>query len=858
MSRARTLWSDLSLTRKLLLGILAISLLVMGLSFAGAFGAFRDRFEAQKLADMELYARERSRTEQDLFRSLESRHLAASTIFARLHDGLVMERASPMFERIFPLQPDGTRRSIDALFEGFSDGTGAQVYGLAAFMADGAEISEAQQRTLLAATRTVFAMGQTERDLYDNFYFLTPDEHLVIYGPEREDRLMFYRRHAPADSVFFHAEYAPLLARSLERGNGLECTPLRRLASDDAGVRSRIACMTPVSVDGSVVGVWGASLHVGDYLSNAISSAPEGATGLVVSAEGDLLAWPGFLNPGLASSSEIQRYHQDMGISAVIAHIRDSGRAHGVLVSPDGANFIAYGHIPGPDWYFLVTRPRAEIATAAREAASGILFLGLLALLLQTLLVVALARRLIVKPIARIVRHGEDTVAEDGNAADIADIEGKGDEIGALARALSTERARVREGVETLEARVRERTLELERANEAKSAFLANMSHELRTPLNGVVALADLLHQRQSEPESREMAGLISSSGRLLEQVINDILDVSKIEAGQLRLESAPFDLEEAIARIAALHGAAAAAKGIRLSWSVSARARGQYLGDATRVTQVLSNLLSNAVKFTEHGSVRLSATLGQKGLRLAVRDTGIGFDAEVARRLFRRFEQADASMTRRYGGTGLGLSIVVSLVEMMGGRMDVRSTPGTGSVFAVVLPLERIEDAGHVPAPAEPHAPSRPLEGLRVLLAEDHPTNQRVVSLILQPLGVHLTMVDNGQDALDLAVRERFDLVLMDVQMPRLDGLSATRAIRAHEMAEGRARVPVISLTANALPEHVRDSLASGADLHLAKPIRPDALINAVVGVLSGIEPGTEVGAEAGVVGGAKVGEAA
>ncbi len=840
MTWARALWSDLSLTRKLLLGILAISLMVMGLSFVGAFGSFRDRFEAQKLADMELYARERSRTEQDLFRTLQSRHDAASAIFARLHDGLVMERAAPMFERIFPLQPDGTRRSIDALFEGFSDGTGAQVYGLAAFMADGAEISEAQQRTLLAATRTVFAMGQTERDLYDNFYFLTPDEHLVIYGPGREDRLMFYRRHAPADSVFFHAEYAPLLARSLERGSGLECTPLRRLASDDVGVRSRIACMTPVTVDGRVVGVWGASLHVGEYLSNAISSAPEGATGLVISADGDLLAWPGFLNPGLASSGEIQRYHRDLGIGAVISHIRESGRDHGVLVSPDGENFIAYGHISGPDWYFLVTRPRAEIAMAAREAASGILILGLLALLLQTLLVMALARRLIIAPIARIVRRS-------GGEGDTADIERQGDEIGTLARALSTERARVREGVETLEARVLERTAELERANAAKSAFLANMSHELRTPLNGVVALADLLHQKQTEPENREMAGLISSSGRLLEQVINDILDVSKIEAGQLRLETAPFDLEDAMGRIAALHGAAAAAKGIRLSWSVSAKARGQYLGDATRVTQVLSNLLSNAVKFTEHGSVRLSATLGQKGLRLAVRDTGIGFDAEVARRLFRRFEQADASMTRRYGGTGLGLSIVASLVELMGGRMDVRSTPGTGSVFAVVLPLERVEDAGHAPAPPQAQATSRPLEGLRVLLAEDHPTNQRVVGLILEPLGVSLTMVDNGQDALNLAMRECFDLVLMDVQMPRLDGLSATRAIRAHEKAGARPRVPVISLTANALPEHVRDSLASGADLHLAKPIRPDALIEAVVGVLSGVEAGVEAGAEAG-----------
>ncbi|WP_298161395.1 ATP-binding protein [Brevundimonas sp.] len=373
-----------------------------------------------------------------------------------------------------------------------------------------------------------------------------------------------------------------------------------------------------------------------------------------------------------------------------------------------------------------------------------------------------------------------------------------------------------------------------EASNAAKSQFLANMSHELRTPLNGIIALTELLERRQSDPTSASMARTIVASGRTLEHVVNDILDVAKIEAGQLKFEIQPFNLVEVLSDTIDLHRATAEAKGIRLELLIPPAATGLYNGDRTRIGQLVSNLVSNAVKFTQTGSVRVTVRRRSRGLCIYVADTGIGFDRATADRLFQRFEQADLSTNRRYGGTGLGLSICRSLAEMMGGRIGVRSTSGAGSVFAVQLPLQRLCET--VPDPActdavgqlagAANASDRPL---RILFADDHPVNRRVVALILEPLGMDLTQVEDGALAVEAYTHGTFDLVLMDVQMPVMDGLAATRAIREIERSTGRARTPVISLTANAMPEDVRRSLDAGCDAHLAKPIRPDKLVDAV-----------------------------
>ena len=385
-----------------------------------------------------------------------------------------------------------------------------------------------------------------------------------------------------------------------------------------------------------------------------------------------------------------------------------------------------------------------------------------------------------------------------------------------------------------------------EAANRAKSEFLANMSHEIRTPLNGVMGIAGALARTRLEPEQREMVGLIESSAGVLESLLGDVLDTARIEAGRLELSKESFDLAAALRGVAALFEPEAAGKGLTLETSIAPAAAAMVSGDAIRLRQIVSNLLSNAVKFTDAGRVSLQVeatrSIETVSLRLIVRDTGIGFDAAVGAKLFKRFEQADGSITRRFGGTGLGLAISRSIAEAMGGTLEAVSQPGQGACFTLTLDLPRAR--GETGAPDQPIATlalaEARLDGPRVLLAEDHPTNRKVVALLLEAVGVDLTVVENGQAAVEAAARAEFDVILMDMQMPVMDGLTAIRLIRERERTTGARRTPILALTANAMPEHAKASAEAGADGHLSKPIAAAKLVAAVCNALepSGHEP--------------------
>ena len=372
-----------------------------------------------------------------------------------------------------------------------------------------------------------------------------------------------------------------------------------------------------------------------------------------------------------------------------------------------------------------------------------------------------------------------------------------------------------------------------EAASVAKSEFLANMSHEIRTPLNGVLGLADALARMQLDAGQREIVEMIVSSGKALTGILSDVLDIAKAEAGQLELVREPFSLRETIGAAAFLFQTVARDKGVDFKVEFDPESPDGLLGDPLRIRQVVSNLISNAVKFTSKGevAVSVSARPGRDGLaRLSVRvrDTGPGFDDEVRAKLFSRFEQGDGSITRRYGGTGLGLSIANALASMMGGEIDCRGRPGKGAVFVFRASLPQAAAPVAIASQDAPEA--APMAGrLRVLLAEDHEVNQKVVKLMLGDVA-ELVMVSDGQAAADLVLAGGgFDVVLMDTQMPVLDGLSATRLIREQEIRLGRERVPIVSLTANAMAHQVQAALDAGADFHLAKPITSQALFGAI-----------------------------
>ena len=363
-------------------------------------------------------------------------------------------------------------------------------------------------------------------------------------------------------------------------------------------------------------------------------------------------------------------------------------------------------------------------------------------------------------------------------------------------------------------------------ANLAKSQFLANMSHEIRTPLNGVIGVAQALSRTSLDRDQREMLDLIESSGHTLQTLLSDILDLARVESGRLEIMAEPFDLDRAIREAAQLYSATARDKGLQFFVEVAPEAQCWVRGDVVRLKQILTNLVSNAVKFTGSGFISLTVAPGPERdgratLRFSVEDTGIGFDSAVRDRLFGRFEQADGAITRKFGGSGLGLSICKQLATMMDGELDCESEPGGGSAFFLTLPFEAMAARlGDV------------IPTLRVLLADDHATNRKVVELILAQAPVELTCVENGAEALEAYRGGDFDLVLMDMQMPVMDGLEAIREIRLHEAAMGGEATPIVMLTANALPEHVASGAAAGADRHLSKPFNAADLLGLVMDV--------------------------
>jgi len=557
----------------------------------------------------------------------------------------------------------------------------------------------------------------------------------------------------------------------------------------------------------------------------------------------------------------------------ILASLRSDGRIReAVLYTGNGACFAAFHREPGErcatqggdgirriSQGIIISRPITaagervgtiqlaanlpSLGSVLYQYLRGAALIVILKLLMAAILV-AILQYHVARPILAIARTAQQ-MAESHNFGQRVPVE-SGDEVGVLASSFNTmvdeivrrdtelaeQRRRLEQEVVQRSQVNRELRQAKDKAEEAvrlKGEFLANMSHEIRTPLNGVTGMITLALDRCEDPEAREQLQLARNSAMSLTAILNDILDLSRMEAGKLKIESVPFNLREMLRECLWIFDPAIREKRLNLTVEVAPDCPEKVLGDPVRLRQVLINLTGNAVKFTPEGEIHVNVSTPAPGtLRFDVWDTGIGIPTEKLGVIFEAFTQADGSHTRRFGGSGLGLTITKRLVSLMGGQITAQSEPGSGSLFSVVLPLAAAPTGASGREPREA-VPASLAPKLHVLVAEDNPVNQKVAAGILSRKGWTVSVASTGQQAYQAFLTNHFDLILMDVQMPELDGLEASTLIRDRERVHSLERTPIVAVTAHASSAQHQQCIAHGMDAVVTKPIDITALFETI-----------------------------
>ncbi len=818
MARRLAVWS-----------ILAVS----AVTGVGAWLAYADARQ-DALAQLGVRLGALSRSEAAVFRLARSNlDQFRNAFLAAYADPAVLPR--PDFDRYFTRDADGATRLRREFYDGVLGPDGLPRAGTTAFMGSGAPPPDAElRRRLVLLYHMVAAYGPAWSGSFANLHVSLPENAMVIHWPGHPWGLD--ARHD------LRMTELSVVKATLRSENPARLPVWSPLYFDDTAKQWTITLQLPMDHQGRHLGNASHDILLDEVVARLVEEQPSGAYRAILTEDGRVVVHQGRLSEANHRSGIIRVGELgDPVLSRVSALLSTQGppvAGGAARVVEDAAPdfLVVAAPIEGPGWWLVSAYPRRLVDAEALRAAGYILALGAAFLLVVTGTLFVVLRASVARPVQVLGRAADRVAAGDYDS--VADgafplPEALPNEVGQLARAFRAMAARIRDHGRHLEGLVRERTAALEAAKEqaeaaarAKSAFLATMSHEVRTPLNGVIGFNDLLLASPLTPEQREWATVVRDAGRSLLTVVNDVLDFSRAEAGMMPLADEPVDLAALARGSARIVGAAAADKGLALSVELGDGVPPWVRGDPQRLRQVLLNLLSNAVKFTERGGIALAVSAADGRLRLEVRDTGIGIPADRMDRLFQRFSQVDDATARRFGGTGLGLAICKAIVEHMGGRIGVDSTPGQGSRFWFELPLRPAEAPPRVAGPAA-RAAMPASRSVRVLVADDIATNRTLVAHYLTRAGHRVDLAADGAEALARVAAGDYGLVLLDVRMPGMDGPAAARAIRA--LPGPRGQVPILALTANTLPEEVAACRAAGMDGHLAKPVDRDALLEAV-----------------------------
>jgi len=664
-----------SLAGRIAAAVLISTTLVTAASSVAAFIAYRNAALHGALETTLAYLQERRKVEEGVYDRISDAHGVATRLF-RERMAEADYRAVSYFDRLFPIHADGTRRSADLLFDGGRAADGEAVRGVGAFIANARGLTPQEKMELYVAYTVLRDIGPVLSRV-DNVYFFTPTDRAVVFAPSREDRLLYYRRDAPASFSFQHEEFAVISTPAANPTGITRCTGLRRLMSDPTGERRSSGCSTPLDVDGRRLGAWGSSITLAEGLRASVQNALPGTSNVILDRHGALTAHAGLLHGDVSEQTEA--LSDRLGVDRINAYIRASGAESGIIPGVINGNYVVFARIAGPEWMFLSLVPEEAAARRASQGAGVVLLIGAGAVLAQVLLLAFLMYRWVVEPARRLT-----IAARSSEGLCIESLATREDEIGELARALAARDKRDHERIEQLA----DASSKAEAASVAKSQFLATMSHELRTPLNAIIGYSEMMRE-DAELDGRggdiaDHDRILIAARRLL-HLINEILDLSKIEAGHMQLEVQPTDVARLAREAVEAVRPQAERNGDRLVLDCPeglplVRADGFKLG------QCLLNLLSNAVKFTSDGEISLRVRVDGDRVTFAVADSGIGIAPEKLAGLFEPFVQADSSTTRNYGGTGLGLAITREIARLMGGDVTAESAPGEGSTFTLTI----------------------------------------------------------------------------------------------------------------------------------------------------------------------------